>query len=632
MSILTCDRVSLIYGTEYILKDVSFAVNAGARLGIIGVNGAGKSTLASVIAGKIEPSSGSVYIQSGKSVGMLAQRTEDDFKGKTVYEAAAQSFKDLTECEKKLDSLLERAKDDAGLLTEYEKLRHDFEIKGGNEYKTKIKSMLARFGFGNDMHSFPADSLSGGQKTRLALASLLISGKDIIILDEPTNHLDTDTIEWLEDFILSSTATYLIISHDRYFLDRVTTETLELENLAVTKYTGGYSVFAEKKRKALETQQKHYELQQKEIKRIEAYIENQIRWGQEQNFVAAKSRQKLLDKIERIEKPKAPPKSVRIDIRSASSGFSVLSVRGVSKSFGDNELFRNMSFEISRGERVMITGANGCGKSTLLKIINGMLPADAGVCEFGYAQTVGYYDQEVQLLDANNTVLDEVLNADRTLIPVRARTFLGAYGFTGDDVFKKVGVLSGGERARLSIAKLVLNKMSLLILDEPTNHLDIPSKEVFETALEAFEGTVLAVSHDRYFINRLGTRIIEIDKNGYADGYFDFRGGYADFLARRVKNAAQKAVSAETAGKADFENAKKKKAERRSKEKRFEFLTYEIDRLEKRLPQIEKETEENYSDYVALSRLDEEQKAVRAALDGYYDEYLLLEDELSKNE
>ena len=632
LSIITCDNVSLFYGTDCILKNVSFSVNAGERLGIIGVNGAGKSTLASIVAGKTEPTSGSVYVRNDRTVGMLSQRVEDDFRGKTVYEAAVSSFAHLAKAEEELETLLARAERYPSALSLYEKQRHDFELKGGNEYKTRVRSMLARFGFGADMRDFPADSLSGGQKTRLALAALLISEKDIVILDEPTNHLDTDTVEWLEDYILGSKSTFIIISHDRYFLDRVTTDTLELENLTAAKYTGSYSQFAEKKRAATETRQKHYELQQKEIKRIEAYIENQIRWGREKNFIAAKSRQKLLDKIERIEKPKAPPKSVRIDIHSATSSFSVLSVRHVSKSFGELKLFGDMSFDISRGERVMLIGANGCGKSTLLKIINGALEPDSGVCEFGYGQAVGYYDQEIQLLDEENTVLDEMLSADETLIPVRARTILGAYGFTGDDAFKKVNVLSGGERARLSIAKLVLKKTSLLVLDEPTNHLDIPSKEAFETALEAYEGTVLAVSHDRYFINRLGTRIIEIDASGYEKGYFDYRGDYAAFLAHRVKTDRPKETVKETAGKADYENSKKKKSERRSKEKRLAFLKAETERLEKRARDAEAEAAANPTDYKLLASLDEELRGLRATLDGLYDEYLILEEELESEE
>ncbi|MBO4860335.1 MAG: ABC-F family ATP-binding cassette domain-containing protein [Clostridia bacterium] len=304
----------------------------------------------------------------------------------------------------------------------------------------------------------------------------------------------------------------------------------------------------------------------------------------------------------------------------------------MTKRFGDNVLFDGISFEISRGERVMVIGANGCGKSTLLKIITGSLDADSGVCELGYAQSAGYYDQEIQLLDKNNTVLDEMLQADKTLIPVRARTILGSFGFTGDDAFKKVGVLSGGERARLSIAKLILKKVSLLILDEPTNHLDIPSKEAFETALESFEGTVLAVSHDRYFINRLGTRIIEIDREGYENGYFDFRGNYGEFLQKRRKAEPVKENSRDAAGKADFENAKKKKSERRTREKRFEFLTSEIARLEARLGEIDDETAENPADYVLLASLDAEQNEIRALLDGYYDEYITLEEELNSDE
>lgn len=630
MSILVCSDISLSYGTKEILKNVSFSVNEGEKVGIIGVNGAGKSTLANIIAGRTQPTSGSVYIPGDVSVGMLSQRTEDDFRGKTVYGVAVSSFAELVKTESRLDDMLSRLSERPSLISEYEKLRHDFEIKGGNEYKTKVKSMLARFGFPKETWDSDAGMLSGGQKTRLALASLLMSGKDVIILDEPTNHLDVDTVEWLESFVSSSSKTFLIISHDRYFLDRVTNVTVEIEYLTATRYTGGYTAFKEKKKQLAEIQEKHYELQQKEIKRLEAYIKNQIRWGREKNFIAAKSRQKAVDRIERIEKPKAPPKSMKLSIHTTASSHSVLSVRNLSKSFGSLRLFENLSFEVTKGERVVIIGANGCGKSTLLKIINGIVEPDTGVCEPGYSQVIGYYDQEVQLLDENNTVLDELLEAEPSLLPVEARTILGSYGFRGDDAFKRVNVLSGGERARLSIAKLVLKNVSFLILDEPTNHLDIPSKEAFEDALASYEGTILAVSHDRYFINTLATRIIEIDKNGYNAGYSDFRGNYAEFLEKRVKNAPKSEESKVGSSKAEFENAKKEKAKSKAREKRYAFLTDEIPRIECRLEELEKEMAEKASDYVRVGEIDAEMTSLRETLDGYYDEYLLLEEENEK--
>ncbi len=627
MSILVCDGISLSYGTKEILKNISFSVNEGEKVGIIGVNGAGKSTLANIIVGNIIPTSGSVFIPGNVSVGMLSQRSEDDFRGKTVYGAAVSAFSELVTAEAELEDMLSRLASKPSLVTEYERRRHDFEIKGGNEYKTKVKSMLARFGFPKETWDSDADNLSGGQKTRLALASLLMSGKDVIILDEPTNHLDVDTVEWLESFVSSSPKTFLIISHDRYFLDRVTNVTVEIEHLTSTKYTGGYTAFKEKKKQLAEIQQKHYELQQKEIKRLEAYIENQIRWGREKNFIAAKSRQKAVDRIERIEKPKSEPKAMKLSIHTTSSSHSVLSVRNLSKSFGNLKLFENLSFEISNGERVMIIGANGCGKSTLLKIINGIIEPDSGISEPGYSQVIGYYDQEVQLLDENNTVLDELIDAEPSLLPVQARTILGSYGFRGDDAFKQVNVLSGGERARLSIAKLVLKKVSFLILDEPTNHLDIPSKEAFEEAIASYEGTVLAVSHDRYFINKLGTRIIEIDREGYDAGYNDFRGSYSLFLEKRVKNQPKAQEAKPGSSKSEFENAKKEKSNRKSKEKRYAFLTDEIPRLEEKLKELEKEMTENASDYVRVGEIDAEMTTIRETLDSYYDEYLLIEEE-----
>ncbi len=626
MNVIVCDKISLSYGTKEILKDVSFSVNEGVKLGVIGINGAGKSTLANIISGRVAPTSGNTYIPGNVSVGMLDQRNEDDFKGKTVFACAVSAFAELTAAEERLENLLTRIPDNPSLAVEYERLRHDYELKGGNEYRTKIKSTLARFGFTADTWDAPAETLSGGQKTKLALAALLMSGMDVIILDEPTNHLDESAVDWLESFIAASPKTFIIISHDRYFLDKVTTETLELENLTATIYSGSYTLFKEKKSQLTEIQRKHYELQQKEISRLEAFIENQRKWNRERNIIAAESRQKAIDRMEKVARPKAPPKNVNITIHTTSSSFAVLSVRNLSKAFGELKLFNDLSFELTKGERVMIIGANGCGKSTLLKIINGITEPDSGVCELGYSQVVGYYDQEVQLLSETNTVVGELMEADGDLTPGRARGVLASYGFYGEDAFKPVSVLSGGERARLSIAKLVLKKVSFLILDEPTNHLDIPSKEVFESALSAYEGTILAVSHDRYFINALGNRIIEIDKDGYPGGYLDFKGNYSLFLQKRAKLPPVLSEGREKSAREEYEAEKRARGLKKSREKRFGFLKTEIPRLEDKLAKLERAANECASDYVALAEIDEENRAVRAALDALYDEYLMLEE------
>ncbi len=381
-----------------------------------------------------------------------------------------------------------------------------------------------------------------------------------------------------------------------------------------------------RKKQVRDIQQKHFELQQKEINRLEAFIENQRKWNRERNIIAAESRQKAIDRMEKVERPKSAPKNVNISIHTTSSSFSVLSVRNLSKSFGDNSLFDSLSFELTKGERAMIIGANGCDKSTLLKIINGLTEPDSGVCELGYSQVVGYYDQEVQLLSEANTVIGELMEADDSMLPGKARNILASYGFYGEDAFKPVNVLSGGERARLSIAKLVLKKVSFLVLDEPTNHLDIPSKEVFESALSAFEGTILAVSHDRYFINALGTRIIEIDKSGYPEGYINFKGSYGLFLQKRVKLPPMLADCRDKTSRDEYEAEKKAKGLKKSREKRFRFLSEEIPNLEDRLSALEGQAIEYASDYIRLAEIDEESRSIKSTLDVLYDEYLILEE------
>lgn len=629
MSILSCDNISLSYGTKDIIKNITFSLNDGEKMGIIGVNGAGKSTLLNIICGKTEPTSGTVSIRKDCTVGMLDQMIDTDFIGKTVYEYAVSAFESLIRTEHELEELADRLKDDPSLTDQYTSRLYDFKLKGGSEYKTKTKSFLARFGFRADMYDFPAEKLSGGQRTRLALATLLLTDSKIIILDEPTNHLDIETVEWLEDYIRSSSAAFMIVSHDRFFLDRVTTTTLEIENLTATKYQGGYSEFKEKKRKLTEDAAKHYEQQQKEIKRLEAFIENQRKWNRERNIIAAESRQKAIDRMVKLEKPKAPPKNINIVVQSVSGSSDVLSVRHLSKTFDGNNLFSDLSFELKKGDRMLVIGPNGCGKSTLLKIINGQLKADSGVYELGYSQTVGYYDQEIQQLNPANTVINELLETDSDMTTGDARNRLAQYGFYGDDVFKEVYLLSGGEKARLSICKLVMQSVSFLILDEPTNHLDIPSKEILENALLSYGGTLLAVSHDRYFIRSLATRILEIDKIGFPNGYTVFNGGYDAFMAHRRKQTAPTMTESapESAAKSDYLAAKREKSQKRSDMKRYAFLGKEIERLEKREKEIQAEMLEKASDYKLLSELSDESAKTKETLESYYEEYFALAEE-----
>ncbi|MBO5734646.1 MAG: ABC-F family ATP-binding cassette domain-containing protein [Clostridia bacterium] len=634
MSILTCDNISYAIGVKEILSDVTFAVNPGAKVGVIGVNGAGKTTLFSIIRGALEPTGGAVYLQKDTEMGCLEQINDNKQFSKSIYKTALEAFDGLIAMEEQINVLNERiASGDESVINRFTELNEKYLREGGNEFRGKTAAILKKFGFAEEEFGSPAQYLSGGQKTKLLLARLLLRESDIILLDEPTNHLDIEAIEWLENFVRNSKKTFLIVSHDRFFLDRVTTDTLEIEHGKCRMHSGNYSAFKEKKRQLLEAQLKHYEQQQKEIKRIEAFIENQRRWNREKNIIAAESREKALARMVKIEKPKNAPKSVAFKIAgSSSSAQEVLSVRGLSKGYGGVSLFKDLSFELRHGNRLFVVGANGSGKSTLLKILTGREAADSGVFEPGYNQSIGYYDQEQQLLDLENTVLDEIwgVYADKTMSEVRG--MLASFGFYGEDVFKQVSVLSGGERARLSIAKMISCGVSLLILDEPTNHLDIASKETLEEALKNYDGTVLAVSHDRYFIRALATQVLEIDKKGYPEGYTLFTGNYDRFLEKREKLSAEVAAEKqETAGKLSFEEAKKAKNRRRSAENRFAAVEKEIGTLEAQIKELKarQESDEAATDYTLLNKLYAQTEELEEKLWALYEEYEQLDRELN---
>lgn len=632
MSILVCDSISLAYGVKDVLCDITFAINESSKVGIIGANGAGKTSLFKIICGAENPTAGKVFLTKGVSVGFLEQLNDSVRLEKNVLDTALDAFSPLIALENEIEELHKKLDSgDENIIAAYTAASERYHLHGGYEYRAKTRSFLINVGFTEEMLSMSATMLSGGQKTRLLLVALLLREPDIILLDEPTNHLDIEAVTWLENFIKSSRKTFLIISHDRFFLDNITTDTLEIEHNKATMYSGSYSIFKEKKEKLREDMLKHYELQQKEIKRIEAFIENQRKWNRERNIIAAESRQKMLDRMEKIEKPKDAPKAINFSLASTTSrSFDVLSVRGLSKSFPQKKLFENLSFEVHYGERLFVLGNNGCGKSTLVKILTSREKQDSGVFELGYNQTIGYYDQDQQLLDLNSTVIEELWSAYGEKTITEIRNFLARFGFYGEDIYKGVAVLSGGERARLSIAKMIMNGVSLLILDEPTNHLDIPSKETLEFALKEYNGTILCVSHDRYFISSLATHILEISPVCNEAGYALYNGGYKTYLAEKQIAASLPLESDEvkSPGKEDFLAAKKEKSRKRFIATRIPAIESEISEKEKRLKAIDElKNGDAATNFVLLNQLYEEEESIKSLLDLLYDELLTLEEE-----
>ena len=591
MSILNLNNVCLSYGVTDILKNISFTVNEGDKVGIIGVNGAGKTSLLNIIYGSSECNSGTVNIKKGAKIGFLRQHVKEEYEGSTVLDVISTSLRE--------------------------------------EYKTKAVGVLKSLGIPEELHSLSLSTLSGGQKTRVALAAVMMGDYDIIILDEPTNHLDIESLASLENMVKLSKKTFLIVSHDRYFLDKTTTHTLEIENCECAMYSGGYSVFAEKKRKLREDAIKHYNLQQKEIARIEAFVANQRKWNREKNIIAAESRLKALDRMEKLSKPKNVPKSISFGFSASESGEDVLAVRDLSKGYNGTELF-NVSFQLKKGQRLFILGANGCGKSTLLKILTGREIQNSGTFEYGYNQEIGYYDQEMQNLDEDNTVFEELYNIAGDMGITKTRSLLASFNFLGDDVFKKIHDLSGGERARLSICKMVLEEKSLIILDEPTNHLDIPSREILESALKEYGGTVLCVSHDRYFINSLATHILEINKTAYKESFKYFAESYQRYLNLRqsffnVTSEAPKEKPSTTA----HADAKKMRNQKQRDEKRFALLETLIPQTEEKIKTLEDKIQGEYStDYQKLEEATKEKEALEETLLSLLEEYYTLAETL----
>ncbi len=640
MIAISVNDLSLSIGTTPILEKVSFALEENDKLGIIGVNGCGKSTLLRLITGNVEPSDGEIYLSKGKTLGILTQdgAFEADDPTQTVLERMYGAFPHLLASEARLGVLESKLHSgDEQIIREYTELHEKFVSDGGMEFRGRCASILQKLGFDSLSMSQPVATLSGGQRTRLALAVELSREPDILLLDEPTNHLDIETLAWLENFLCAYPKCVMIVSHDRYFLDKVTNKTLAIEHHRAKLYNGGYTKSMEQRRVDREIAERHWKNQQKEIARQEAYIAQQRAWNRERNIIAAESRQKMLDKMEKLERPQNAPRAIRMKFGEAlASGNDVLEARALSMGFGERTLFKNLSFLIKRQERVMIVGPNGCGKSTLIKLILSQLSPLSGVIETGYHVEIGYYDQENQNLDPSNSVLDELWNAYPTRTETEIRNTLGLFRFTGEEVFKEVRVLSGGERARLTLAKLMLSKMNLLVLDEPTNHLDIDSREALESALEQFEGTIVTVSHDRYLIEKLATRILELHPGKTFSGdlldYTVNRVGesYSEFRAYKERRIAERQASADTAqmpaevpksGKEQYLRSKQAAADARKKKALLSRLQKECDALEAELSAIDDELFGSAAaDYVRAAELDERKATVEEHLLEIYEE------------
>ncbi len=658
MTVLSVKNMTLRFGVTTVLDQINFALEENDRLGIIGVNGCGKSSLFKCITGEYDPEEGSISIAGGKSLAILSQtgafeddcQTGADDPGAelTAGETMLRAFPELLAMESRLEELQAALSDPnalhlGALSAEFTALNDRFLREGGLEFRGRCASMLASLGFDEQLQRTPVRVLSGGQRTRLSLAVKLSREPDILLLDEPTNHLDIETTAWLENFLINYRKCVLVISHDRYFLDKVTTKTLAIEHHRATLYNGGYTKSMEQRRADRITAEKHYREQQKEIARQEAYIAQQRQWNRERNIIAAESRQKLLDKMVKLEKPQNAPRPVRMKFtQSLASGNDVLSVQGLGMAFDERTLFRNVSFDVKKGQRVMLIGKNGCGKSTMIKLILDKLTPSAGKIEAGYNVQVGYYDQENQNLTDENTVLEELWSAYPQLPETKIRNTLAMFRFVGEDVFKTVAVLSGGERARLTLAKLILSHMNLLILDEPTNHLDIDSREALESALEEYDGTIFAVSHDRYFVGKLATRILELCPHPcFGSDLLDFSvghpgQGYDEFAPYCAARIAERTVATEPvaatapsgvgSAKEAYLQSKQNAADERKRKNRLEKLKKLCAEMEAELQDIDEQMAgDAATDYQLVAKLDSRKTELEDQLLAAYEEIEELE-------
>ena len=639
MILMTVQGVSKSFGMKSVLKDISLTLQQGARMGLIGVNGSGKSTLFRLIAGQMEPDEGSISLMRGTRVGMLTQEA-DIQSDLTVREELSRVFEPVREMERRLRALEEemaqKHEDEAELdrlSREYARLTDRFEDAGGYEWPSHIQGVLAGLGFAKGREDQPASVLSGGEKTRLCLARLLLTQPDLLMLDEPTNHLDLSSIQWLEDTLKKYRGTVLIISHDRYFMNSVCDCMAEISMRRLVQYEGNYDQFTVKRQADIERQIREYKLQQAEIARQQAIIQRYRMYNREKSIRAAESREKRLEKMERLERP-VDEQHVRFSFEARRrTGDDVLKVHGLAKGFEGRRLFENFDLHLRAGDRVAIIGPNGVGKSTLLNIIARKLKADAGEVEFGANVDLGYYEQHQTGLDPEKDVLNELWDAFPRLDLDRVRSVLALFLFTGDDVYKKISMLSGGEKGRVSLCKLMLKRDNLLLLDEPTNHLDMDSREVLEGALEDFDGTILTVSHDRYFINRVADRVIEMRP----DGVKEYLGNYDDYLEKKRREEAG-LEDAAASGMTKTQLDKQRRKERLLREGK-KALEKQLEAAEARIADAEKEIQDleaRMADPELYQRPDEARETARrhaelqAGMDALYEEWEALSEAVSE--
>lgn len=629
--ILSCQNINKAFGTDVILKNASFHIEDREKAAVVGINGAGKSTLLKIIVGDLDADSGEAVLSKGKTLGYLAQH-QDLESEHTIYEELLTVKQDVLDLERDMHALELRMKELAGdelegALAQYTRLSHEFEQKNGYACKSEVVGVLKGLGFEEEDFEKQVNTLSGGQKTRVSLGKLLLSHPDLILLDEPTNHLDMNSIAWLETFLLNYDGAVLVVAHDRYFLNRIATKIIEIDAGEVTVFQGNYSDYAAKKAQLREARMNAWLNQQREIKHQEEVIAKLKFFNREKSIRRAESREKLLDKMEVLEKPTEVRSEMHITLEpKITSGNDVLTVEHLAKAFGSLNLFSDLNFSIKRGERVALIGNNGTGKTTILKILNGLLDADKGSFTLGAKVQIGYYDQEHHVLHPEKTLFEEISDAYPDLDNTTIRSTLAAFLFTGDDVFKRISDLSGGERGRVSLAKLMLSEANFLILDEPTNHLDIVSKEILEQALNRYTGTVLYVSHDRYFINTTATRILDLTGGTLVNyiGNYDYYLEKHDILTHASSPAGTKEPEEEaSAAKLDWKQQKEEQAKQRKREndlKKTEELIFELESRDAEINELMTH-EDVYTNVAECQKLHKEQEELKSRLEILYEQW-----------
>lgn len=635
MIVLSCNNICKSYGINTVIENISFSLQDADKVGLVGINGAGKSTLFKILVGELSADSGDIYIQKNKTIGYLSQDMSLDSSG-TIMEEMLKVYQSLVDMELRIRELEimisseENMKDmnyHNSLMTEYSKLMDDFSMQNGYGYKSFIRGVLVGLGFLEGEFDKKISVLSGGEKTRVALGKLLLKKPDILLLDEPTNHLDLDAVEWLEDFLKNYKGCLFIVSHDRFFLDVIANRIIEMSSHRIDEYSGNYTSFIKEREARKESLLKQYELQQREIERQELIIERFRSYNREKSIKQAESREKALDRIEKIDKPYMDDKKAKINFQTRiRSGNDVLNVSGLSKAYNSRALFNNIDLTLKRGERVALIGPNGTGKTTLIKIIKGFVNQDSGEVALGRNVHIGYYDQEQSDLNEDKTVIDEIWDTYPKLTETKLRTVLGAFLFSGEDVFKCINLLSGGEKSRVALIKLILSESNFLLLDEPTNHLDIISKEALENALIDYDGTIFTISHDRYFLNRVATRIIYLDSES---GITEYPGNYSYYLEKkgRPTRFIEQPISTGGINKTAQKDERRKLKEQAMREKQqkemLQSVENDIAKLEERMSKLNELLclQEIYSDPQKSQEIHEEISSIESNLEQLYSDW-----------